>query len=352
MKTGLLNLGNTCYLNSTLQCLMHIPDLQEYFIGSQPSVYEKQSKYFPNRSNVMKEFADQFNKLMLVLNDKSDNRPIHPMSFRRILSVFKPVFKTSQQQDAHECMILILDKLHESLKMQVAINITGNIITTTDERKKYAFEQYKLYLSNNGYSEINKIFYGQFESTITCEKCNNTTFNYDPYCSLEIEIPKNANTVYDCLDNYCFKELLEGTDMYKCEKCENKVEATKILKIWTVPKILIIQLKRFNYDLRKKNQHIQFPIHLNMTKYITHPVARDEHGQIGLQMYELIGVIEHSGNLTGGHYIAKCKTKIGWKTFNDASVNDLSEDEIVGTNAYVLIYRMDDHTQKLWNKQY
>lgn len=357
--TGLINLGNTCYYNSAIQCLIHIPEIQKYF--TEPvtinntkygSSYQYQHKYFPrSRSNVLKELSDQFQKLIIALNDTRDSRPVRPMSFRKVLGVFKPVFRTNQQQDAHECMILILDKLHEAIKMQVSINITGDAHNQIEERKKTAFNQYKSYLGNNGFSEINKLFYGQFESTVACKQCNTESFNYDPYCSMEIEIPKTSATLYDCLDNYCFKELLQGEDSYNCAKCKAKTEATKVLKLWTLPKVLIIQLKRFNFKLTKNNRHISCPMKLNMTKYVTHPAAHSQ-GNVGLQLYNLVGVIEHSGTLSGGHYISKCKVDggVGWKLFNDASVNSIQEKEVITTNAYVLVYKMDEHTELLWNK--
>lgn len=365
--TGLVNLGATCFLNSAIQCLVHVPELQAYFINpivvdgkKYQSTYQYQHKYFSpsNASNALKELSDQFQKLIVAMNDTRDNRPVRPMSFRRILSVFKPVYRTNQQQDAHECLILMLDKIHESLKMKVSINITGNAHNQLEQRKKTAFDQYKSYLSNNGFSEMNKLFYGQFESTVTCQSCNNQSFNYDPYCSMEVEIPNTSGTLYDCLDNYCFKELLQGDDSYNCEKCKKKTEATKVLKIWTLPKILVIQLKRFNFKLRKNNRHISCPMKLNMTKYVTHPAASTTHGNgidesgVGLQMYNLISVIEHSGTLQGGHYISKCKVTdgVGWKQFNDASVNTIPEKEVVTTNAYVLVYKMDEHSESLWNK--
>lgn len=357
---GLNNLGNSCYQNSALQCLFHIPELEKYFTtpvihnGKQvDSEYAVQHKYFSkSRSSVLEEFADQFQKLLVAMNDSRDNRPIRPMSFRRALSVFKPVYRTAQQQDAHECMILILDKLHESLKMKVTINITGDAHNELEERKKHAFDQYKMYLSNTGYSIINKMFYGQFESTVVCRVCNHNSFNYDPYCSMEVEIPNTSGTLYDCLDNYCFNELLQGEEQYNCEKCKTKVDANKLLKVWTLPNILIIQLKRFNTKLRKNNRHISCPMKLNMTKYVTHPASKDGHNNVGLQLYDLIGVVEHSGNLQGGHYTAKCKVTggVGWKLFNDASVSSIQEKDVITTNSYVLIYKMDEHTQYLWNK--
>ena len=357
---GLSNLGNSCYLNSALQCLFHIPELEQYFTktvvydGKQyDNQYCVQHKYFPkNRSNVLTEFGNQYQKLVSAVSDSRDNRPIRPISFRRVLSVFKPVFRTAQQQDAHECLILILDKLHESLKMKVSINITGHTHNQLEERKKTAFDQYKSYLQNTGYSEINKLFYGQFESTVVCSGCNTPSFNYDPYCSLEVEIPQTSGTLYDCLDNYCFNELLQGEDKYNCNVCKTKVDASKMLKIWTLPKVMIIQLKRFNTRLRKNNRHISCPMKLNMTKYVTHPAAHDNNGNVGLQMYNLVGVIEHSGTLTGGHYTAKCKVNggVGWKLFNDATVSTIPDKEVITTNSYVLVYKMDEHSEGLWNK--
>lgn len=360
---GLLNEGNTCYMNSALQCLMHIPELQQYFL--QPvknndgkivydSKYTAQQKYFLiNRSMILKEFADQFKNLMVSLCDKDDKRPVRPLSFRKILSIFKPAFKTAEQQDAHECLTIILDTLAESLKMQVSINITGRIRTPVDERKNSAFLQYKNYLQKNGYSDINNLFYGQFDSTVVCKNCESSSYSYDPYNSLEVEIPVGANTLYDCIDKYCYQETLSGDNLYNCDKCKQKSQATKVLKIWTLPNVLIIQLKRFGTigAITKNNRHIQFPMKLNMSKYLTHPNNATSITNTGLQLFDLIGVIEHSGGLNGGHYIAKCKSGKGeWLLFNDAAVNPIDENQIVTTNAYVLIYKMDEQTKKLWNK--
>ncbi len=373
--TGLTNEGNTCYMNSALQCLLHIPDIQQYFgLGVQDVSlvpYQSQIKYFPhNRSNVLREFGDQIQKLMVSLSDESDTRPVRPLSFRRVLSIFKPMYRSAEQQDAHECLTFILDTLHESLKISVSINISGAVRNLGEERKSNAFNQYKNYLSKMGYSEVTKMFCGQFDSTILCKSCGKCSYSYDPYSSMEVEIPDNGNTLYDCLDNYCYQELLSADDAYSCEGCKTKVDATKVLKIWTLPKVMIIQLKRFNSqggpnvmglrNMLKNNRHIQFPTTLNMTKYVTNPTVREPGStgdQInGLQLFNLIGVIEHSGSLHGGHYTAKCDVNGGlsqtprWMSFNDTHVSPIDEASIVSTNAYVLIYRMSEHTQKIWKK--
>ena len=377
MIIGLTNEGNTCYMNSALQCLMHIPDLQQYFgvTGSPSAVpgiipYHAQNKYFMhNRSNVSKEFADQFGKLMVSLSDSNDTRPVRPLSFRRVLAIFKPMYRSAEQQDAHECMTFILDTLHEALRITVSISITGAVRNLGEERRSGAYQQYRNYLSKMGYSEITKVFCGQFDSTIVCKSCGKCSYSYDPYSSMEVEIPDSGNTLYDCLDNYCYQELLSAEDSYSCDGCKTKVDATKVLKIWTLPKVMIIQLKRFNThgtgvqtrNHLKNNRHIQFPTVLNMTKYVTNPTVRQQAGGVGdinnLQLFNLIGVIEHSGSLHGGHYIAKCDIHGGmsatpqWMMFNDTSVTPIDEQSIVTTNAYVLVYRMTEHTQKGWFKK-
>lgn len=371
-EIGLLNEGNTCYMNSALQCLMHIPELQHYF--SNGGIYEQQHKYFfKSRSNALKDFADQFKLLLVSLCDESDKRPIRPVSFRKILSIFKPSFATAEQQDAHECFNVILDLLSESLKMHVNINISGQVHSLNDDRKVNAFQQYKQFLLNNGYSFITSHFFGQFDGTITCKRCSKSSYRYDPYSSLEVEIPQTAGSIYDCLDNYCYQELLSGDNAYHCSTCKQSTDATKLLRIWTLPTILIIQLKRFggnSLGIRtgnfiKNNKYIHFPKQLNMTKYVTHPVAIDVNPTNnhlnnhfdnrppivrGLQMFDLIGIIEHSGTLQGGHYVAKCLVNGKWLLFNDGAVSGLSENQLVTPNGYVLIYRMDSHTQQLWSK--
>jgi hypothetical protein len=96
---------------------------------------------------------------------------------------------------------------------------------------------------------------------------------------------------------------------------------------------------------------------LNMNKYVTHPASiASGSDQGGIQMYNLISTIEHSGNLRGGHYIAKCNigqttpNSNSWMIFNDASVHRMDPSKVITPNTYLLIYKMDEHTEKVWNK--
>lgn len=336
METGLVNIGNTCYLNAVLQCICRVPEMYKYFTVT----YQQQTQYFPKRTNIMKAFAKQFYNLITSLHDRQDTRPIQPQTFRRLLGIFNTDFLSSRQQDAHECLLLIMNKLHESIKIQVIINIEGTVTSKYQYHKKKAYEQYKKFLEITGYSEINKLFYGQYKSSIKCEKCENITYKYDPYCTIEIQIPENAVTLYDCLDKFCCNEKLEKNESYNCDNCKTKnTTATKKLKLWNVPQILIVQLKRFKHDYTKLNKHIHCPHLLNLTKYTSQPDKPTTPNNINIQMMTLISTIEHSGNLNAGHYIAKCKTTSGWKLFNDAHVTPIPTNNVITKNTYILMYK-------------
>jgi ubiquitin C-terminal hydrolase len=96
---------------------------------------------------------------------------------------------------------------------------------------------------------------------------------------------------------------------------------------------------------------------LNMSPYVTHPrvVKRIQHDPNALQLYDLRGIICHTGQLAGGHYTSKCYRKASegdggsWFEFNDASVRPVSNiDELQSPLNYILFYEMRESTKKFW----
>ena len=175
-------------------------------------------------------------------------------------------------------------------------------------------------------------------------------------------------TLYNCLEQFSKREQLSENDKYYCKKCKKHVRAFKKLDIWKAPKILIIQLKRFEYILHDSyygNQHAErnkiedevlFPTghgtngslgeKLDLSHFIKCP---SKHTSDGLSAkYELFAVSEHSGTLGGGHYTASGRNFLNnkWYRFNDSQVRVLSTgpEEIDTSNAYVLFYRRCDGT--------
>lgn len=343
MSIGLANLGNTCYANSALQCLCRISPIAEYFISDE---YRSNiSKYGLNRNSASYTgFLENFAALTKALHDQNDTRAIRPISFIKYFCLFHPQFRGAIQQDSHEMLVGLLETLHDAMKINVSINITGAVKSDTDERKMKALTQYKNFLGGSGYSILNEWFGGQFESNVVCDNCKANSYTYDPFDCLSVEIPDDANNLYDCLDAFGSPFKLTDDDSYNCDKCKTKGNAMKQLKIWRTPNVLIIQLKRFSTKIvqhnnrmfattSKNNRHIQYPMLLNFTKYNSHDVSSP------LTLYDLVGVVEHSGELRGGHYTAKVKDSIGeWYSYNDASVDKVSSEEIVNTRGYLLFY--------------
>ena len=114
------------------------------------------------------------------------------------------------------------------------------------------------------------------------------------------------------------------------------ITVSKKIKIWKFPSILMITLKRFDLRMRKNNQLVTFPVKdLDLSKYCS------DYNSKSPKVFDLIGVCNHSGNLCGGHYYAYCLCDDNqWREFNDSSVTNMDESDVVTNSAYVLFYRV------------
>ena len=150
--------------------------------------------------------------------------------------------------------------------------------------------------------------------------------------------PKNDRMNLDVLLTYFnTAEHLDKGNEWKCGKCKTRVEATKKLSIYYVPKLLIICLSRFSKSDRyygKNGEFIDFPIeNLDIGKYICGPDK--EHS-----IYDLFAVSQHYGSTGGGHYTAVCRNIDGkWYGYDDSICSGTSPGSAVTSAAYVLFYR-------------
>ena len=150
---------------------------------------------------------------------------------------------------------------------------------------------------------------------------------------------KRPTTLLDCFKCFTKKEVLSDDDLWKCPKCNKLEKATKKIDLWLLPKVLIVQLKRFSYThyFRDKiDLFIDCPIvDLDLSQFILNPA------EISKAKYDLIAISNHSGYLGGGHYTAYAKNSIDkkWHSFNDSYVSEVNEGSLIGEEAYVLIYQ-------------
>ena len=142
--------------------------------------------------------------------------------------------------------------------------------------------------------------------------------------------------VKDCFRYFLEQEVLDDANKWHCSKCSQFVCAAKKIDIWSVPDVLVIQLKRFIVDSsessRKFDEEISFPDQLDMSGYVAGP----KNGQS--MKYQLFGVSEHGGGLAGGHYTAHAKVSNEWYSFDDSFVSLSSRTAAHSRRAYLLFY--------------
>lgn len=169
---------------------------------------------------------------------------------------------------------------------------------------------------------------------------------YDPERENPTKLPlhKTANqhrssiALSECIHNFTTTEKLGADDSWYCPTCKQHQQATKKFDLWDVPNVLIIHLKRFSYSRHwrdKLDTLVDFPITgLDMGAHVMHNPAKKS------ILYDLIAVSNHYGSLGGGHYTAYAKNSETnrWYYFNDSSVSEAEEKDVVSKQAYVLYY--------------
>ena len=162
---------------------------------------------------------------------------------------------------------------------------------------------------------------------------NHSSINDD----IETDVNKKIS-IYDCLNLFTKKEELEN--IY-CENCRTNQVFTKILRIERIPKYLVLTLKRFKYTLMYRTKigcPIKFPINdLNLNSYLTN----DNNPEID-KKYDLFAVVNHLGNLSGGHYFSIVEQNNKWIKYNDSYVSHFTR-TFDTQEAYILVYKLNEN---------
>lgn len=328
--TGLANVGNTCYLNSCLQILSHTYEFTKFLEAGN---YKKNIKNQPDTILLLE--WDKLRKMMW-----SSNCTIAPYGFVKAVqkvSLIKnrDLFSGYAQNDIQEFLLFLIDCFHEAISRPVTMEITGSIKNKTDKLAKACYHMMKN-MYRKEYSEILNIFYGIHVSIVTSlEDGSQLSICPEPFSTINLSVPLIPNpTIYDCFDYYCKKESLTEENQYETIN-GIKQDAERGIVFWSLPNILILDLKRWNPNNGNKlYTGVSSPfVDVDFSKYVDGYNAKD-------YVYDLYGVCNHSGGSMGGHYIACVKNANGkWYEFNDTNVREINENKIISINTYCFFYR-------------
>ncbi|XP_054482015.1 ubiquitin carboxyl-terminal hydrolase 2-like [Anoplopoma fimbria] len=332
---GLRNLGNTCFMNSILQCLSNTTELRDYCLRN-----IHRSDLNNNNSTTNAALMEEFAKLTQSLWTSVNNEAISPSDFKSQIQRFAPKFVGCNQQDAQEFLRFLLDGLHNEVNrvtVRPKVSVEDFDHLTDDEKGK---RMWNMYLERED-SKVVDLFVGQLKSSVTCTVCGFRSTVFDPFWDLSIPVAQKSSgevSLKDCLRLFTKEDVLDGEERPTCNRCKTRRKCTKRFSIQKFPQILVLHLKRFsdsNIRTSKLSTYVNFPLkELDLREFSSESSDR--------AVYNLYAVSNHSGNALGGHYTSYCKNQtLGeWHSYNDSRVSPVSSSQVRSSNAYVLFYEL------------
>ena len=347
-KAGLINVGQSCYMNATIECLSNIKGLSNkllenygtYNIDSQP-------------------LCVSYSSLLCELFHTKE-KCIRPQIFKEIIGKLNPLFEGNHAADAKDLIFFIIETLHKELlppsqNEDVQIDFVQQEIDSQSEQK----------MLNNFFIEYNKnntlvsnLFYGINRSVMYCEGCQKFKYSFQVFNILIFPLKKVKDykkkkcggrggldlNLYDAFDCEQEVEKLEGENMIYCNRCKRLSPGSHQQQIFGMPQILIIILNRGrnNEDF---NEEFRFDEYLDFTNRnnILNPQS--------YKRFYLSGIITHLGESgSGGHFIAYCRNKVNddFTCYNDATAVEVSLSDAMATKIsyrenekktpYILLY--------------
>jgi ubiquitin carboxyl-terminal hydrolase 7 len=283
--TGIVNEAMTCYMNSMLQTL----NILGYF---KKAVFQIPTEENENRSmSVSYSLQRLFYDLMNESQPISTNRLIYSFGWTRDMIFI--------QHDVQEFNLLLSDIMEKKMKG-----------TKAEGTFKFLFE-------------------GKSLNYIKCIDVDYNSIKEEYYYDLQLTI-KGCKNIYESLNKYTEEEILDNEDKYEAEGY-GKQKAKKGASFINFPPVLILQLKRFEYNPKKDsmdkiNDTFEFYEEINLNQYI--------HDNKDEWTYSLHSIVVHKGNINNGHYFAFIRPSLDnkWYNFNDEYVRQADLFEVFQNN--------------------
>ncbi|EAY17694.1 Clan CA, family C19, ubiquitin hydrolase-like cysteine peptidase [Trichomonas vaginalis G3] len=295
------NLGNSCFINAVLQCLVYTPGF-EYFTKNMPNlIYELNSE----KACYLYHFAELCRAMHTIPESA-------PHMFYGQISQISPLMRSGLQQDAHEFLLSLLNKFDD--ECLCPSQKTQNEATTP----------------------IRSFFAGKMKETTTCTQCRHEHKTVSSF--FDINLPLTSDSISGCLENYMMSQEVAS---FECEKCKNKCTATKKQQLIDLPNVLILSLIRFQSNGKKMDDKITIDDELNLRLFNAYRRTA---------AYKLYGMICHEGRAIDlGHYysLTRCGNS-EWFQHNDSSITKIDKDlNELNLCPYILFYKRHDHLERM-----
>ena len=320
---GLNNLGNTCFMNTCLQNLIHCKPLIKELLKIKNEVFTK-------------KISSSF--LNLCLNISKTQKSFSPNDFRNTFCYKHYQYANYGQHDTVELLRTLLDDISKELNTIKIIPKYYELKTENKSKEIQNNEYHNWYLTREN-SIIISIFYAQIINTFTCE-CGYKSFSFEKILDIPLLLPNNKYSdnlnLINLLNNYLSGEKFKWDS--KCEKCKEKnLYHQKSIQFAKLPKILVFSIQRYNYlSYGKSNKSVSFNDEIDLSNFIDKDLVKQKNTK-----YKLFGVSNHSGTLDFGHYYSYTKVNNKWYEFNDSSVYQRSI-SYNSSNVYALFYELID----------
>ena len=352
---GLQNVGATCYMNATLQCLIHIRELSELLLSAFYMKKPDDDADFIKNHLLSYEY---FNILRQVFFPKfygnNDMKPFAPYNFKNLIGQLNPLFSGIHANDAKDLLQFILERMHSETKMAMQFFKEYPIDQTNEQQcKEYFFNSY-VFQSNSPFLSY---LYGILKIQTQCLKCKTIKFNFQSYNLLYFPLKESKNyivnlkksqnkdfkekdyilTLEDCFEYNQKVDHFFGENSMYCNICKGLQESHYQSMLYSTPTVLSIVLNRGRANADFKEKFI-FGTELDIEKYLYKEKKKGK--------YYLIGIVVHLGSSDmSGHFMAFCRMDKDskWFCYNDAFVSECKNFEEImerGT-PYILFYHQE-----------
>ena len=344
---GLNNIGATCYMNATLQCLSNTKKLTEYFLNNY--------KEDPN-----KKMANEYCEVLKNLWDtNSKEKAYSPNSFKDVLGEENSLFAGIQANDSKDLINFLLGRFHQELNIMNSKDINNenlNPLYQPDQTNEFLMlKEFMEELNQKFNSPISNLFYGVMETKSQCQGCKIVKFNFQVYSFLEFPLQeinkfffnkgkralltedgKNPDVdLCECFEYNRKIDLMTGNNQMYCDQCKKSCNSLYSTILYSGPSYLIINLNRGKgavYECK-----VNFPEQLDISDFVTFKNK-------GRTVYKLYAVICHLGpSSMSGHFVAYCRNRMDnkWYLYNDGIVTEFERPQQYNDGMpYILFYEL------------